>query len=258
MIRDALGRELELARPPRRIVSLVPSLTALLDGLGLDEEVVGLTRFCVHPAGWKARKAVVGGTKDVRVEKVLALEPDLVLANWEENAREQVEALEAAGVAVYVTQVRDLAEDLAMVRALGELVGREARGEELARETERAFAALGGLEPLRALYLIWREPFMSVGGDTFVSAMLGEAGFVNVCGERERYPTLTPDELAALAPEVVLLSSEPYPFKEQHLAEVAALVPEAKVALADGELFSWYGSRILLAPDYFRRLRAGL
>ena len=99
---------------------------------------------------------------------------------------------------------------------------------------------------------------MSVGGDTFVSAMLGEAGFVNVCGERERYPTLTPDELAALAPEVVLLSSEPYPFKEQHLAEVAALVPEAKVALADGELFSWYGSRILLAPDYFRRLRAGL
>lgn len=258
MIRDAVGRELRLARAPRRIVSLVPSLTALLAWLGLDEEVVGLTRFCVHPAGWKARKAVIGGTKDVRLERVLELAPDLVLANWEENAREQVDALEEAGIPVYVTQVRDLAEDLRMVRDVGALVGRRERGEALARQTEQAFAALVGLEPLRALYLIWREPFMSVGGDTFVHAMLAEAGFVNVCGERERYPTLTPDELAALAPEVVLLSSEPYPFQEKHRAEVAALVGEARVVLADGELFSWYGSRILRAPDYFRRLREGL
>lgn len=258
MIRDALGRELALARPPRRIVSLVPSLSALLAWLGLDEEVVGLTRFCVHPAGWKARKAVVGGTKDVRVEAVLALEPDLVVANWEENAREQVEALEQAGVPVYVTQVRDLAEDLSMVRALGELVGRGERGAALARETAAAFAELADLEPLRALYLIWREPFMSVGRDTFVHAMLGAAGLRNVCGEQERYPSLTPAELSALAPEVVLLSSEPYPFAERHRAEVAALVPEAQVVLADGELFSWYGSRILRAPAYFRELRARL
>jgi len=258
VIRDALGRELRLAGEPRRIVSLVPSLTALLAWLGLDDEVVGLTRFCVHPEGWKERKAVVGGTKDARLERIAELQPDLVLANWEENAREQVEALDALGVPVYVTQVRDLADDLAMVRAVGALVGRAEQGAALARETEAAFAALTDLPPLRALYLIWREPYMSVGRDTFVHAMLAQAGLRNVCGEHERYPTLDPQQLSALAPEVVLLSSEPYPFKEKHIGELRELVPEAKVVLADGELFSWYGSRILRAPDYFRRLRAEL
>lgn len=238
--------------PATRIVSLVPSLTALLADLGLDAEVVGLTRFCTDPPGWKERKVVVGGTKDVRPERVAELEPDLVLANREENVREQVEALEAP---VYLSEIKTLADDLEAIAAIGALVGREEAAAELIERTEAAFAALPAFEPLRALYLIWREPYMSVGHDTFIHAIMEAGGFQNVCGDQARYPSLEPEVLRALDPEVILLSSEPYPFKERHLEELEELVPGARAKLVDGVPFSWYGSRVAEAPCYLRALR---
>lgn len=251
---DLAGEPLRLARPARRVVSLVPSLTALLGALGLEEEVLGLTRFCLEPAGWKERKVVVGGTKDLRRERIAALAPDLILANREENVREQVEAL--AGVApVYLCAVADLADDRAMIREVGELVGRGPEAAALAERSAAAFAALPRYAPLRSLYLIWREPYMSVGGDTFISAVMAAGGFANLLASRTRYPSLSPDELAALEPEVILLSSEPYPFRAQHRAELEALVPGAHVLLADGVPFSWYGSCAAEAPAYLRALR---
>ena len=260
---DALGRPVRLAAPPRRIVSLVPSQTELLADLGLDDEVVGLTRFCVHPAGWKAAKTIVGGTKNVDVARVRGLAPDLVIANKEENVREQVEALAAVGP-VYVTDVADVAGALAMIRAVGALVGRAARAGRLADEIEAAFDALppappasGPPRPERALYLIWRDPWMTVGRDTVIADVMGRGGWTNAAADRDRYPALTDDEVRALAPEVVLLSSEPYPFREKHVAEVQALVPGARVALVDGEAFSWYGSRLRHTPAVLRSLRAG-
>ena len=246
---------------PRRIVSLVPSQTELLADLGLDAEVVGLTRFCVRPPDWKAWKRIVGGTKTVDVARVLALDPDLVVANREENVREQVEAL-AEAVPVVVTDVADVPGALAMIRDLGARVGRRPQAEALADEIGAGFARLDsdveGAEPLRALYLIWRDPWMTVGGDTFVSDVMARAGLANVAADRDRYPALSDAELAALAPEVVLLSSEPYPFAERHLAEVRALVPGARVVLADGEAFSWYGSRLRHTPAALRALRRRL
>lgn len=258
---DALGRPVRLAERPRRIVSLVPSQTELLADLGLDEETVGLTRFCVHPAGWKAAKTVVGGTKNVHAERVRALAPDLVLANKEENVREQVEAV-AAFAPVYVTDVADVPGAAAMIRAVGALVGRAAEAEAVAAETEGGFARLAervrqrGAGPVRALYLIWRGPWMTVGGDTIVSNVMARGGFDNATADRDRYPALTDDEVRALRPDVVLLSSEPFPFREKHVAEVQALVPEARVVLVDGEAFSWYGSRLRHTPPYLERLRA--
>ncbi|MBL4850313.1 MAG: ABC transporter substrate-binding protein [Planctomycetes bacterium] len=240
-----------------RIVSLVPSLTALLADLGLDDEVVGLTRFCTDPPGWKRRKCVVGGTKDVHRERIAELEPDLILANREENVREQVEALEAIAP-VHLTEIKTVADDLAAIRAIGALVGREQAAESLALRTEAAFAALPSYPPLRTLYLIWSEPYMCAGGDTFIHAVLSAGGFDNVCGERLRYPSLEPEVLQALEPEVILLSSEPYPFREKHTAELAALVPTARIALVDGVPFSWYGSRAADAPAYLESLRARL
>ena len=254
---DLSGAALRLARPARRIVSLVPSLTALLGALGLEEEVLGLTRFCVEPAGWKARKVVIGGTKDLRPERIAALAPDLILANREENVAEQVEAL-AALAPIYLCSVSDLGEDQAMIREVGELVGRADEAESLARQSAAAFAALPPYAPLRALYLIWRGPYMSIGGDTFISAVMGAGGLENVCGGQTRYPSLEPSELQALAPEVILLSSEPYPFGEEHLAELSALAPDAQVLLVDGVPFSWYGSEAARAPSYLRELRARL
>ena len=252
-----------MAAPPRRIVSLVPSQTELLADLGLDAEVVGLTRFCVHPAGWKAARTIVGGTKNVDVERVRGLAPDLVIANKEENVREQVEAI-AAFCPVYVTDVADVAGAIAMIRDVGALVGQAERAGRLADEVEAGFADLPAppdrsrSEPRpRALYLIWRDPWMAVSGDTFISDVLERGGWTNATADCDRYPSLTEDEVRALAPEVVMLSSEPYPFREAHAAEVQALVPDARVVLVDGEAFSWYGSRLRYTPDVLRSLRSG-
>ena len=256
-IADALGRRVVLGAPPRRVVSLVPSQTELLADLGLDAEVVGLTRFCVHPEGWKARKAIVGGTKNLRLDRIAALRPDLVLANREENERAQVEAVAATGIPVYVTDVATVADALAMIRAVGRLVDRAAPAEALADEIEAGFAVLGAAEPVRAAYFIWRRPWMAAGGDTFIADVMRRAGFVNVFDDRTRYPDVTPEAVGAARPDVLLLSSEPYPFRPEHAAELEAATGVPAV-LVDGEPFSWYGSRMRLAPPYLRALRARL
>ena len=241
---------------PRRIVSLVPSQTELLADLGLDRETVGLTRFCVHPEGWKARKAIVGGTKTVDVARVRALAPDLVIANREENVREQVEAI-AAFAPVAVTDVADVGGALAMIRDVGALTARWPAADALAAEIAAGFGALARAAPapVRALYLIWRDPWMSVGGDTFVSDVMARAGWANACADRARYPALTAAEMAGLDPALVLLSSEPFPFRERHVAELRAVLPAADVRLVDGEVFSWYGSRMRHAPAALRAMR---
>ena len=255
---DATGRRVVLEAAPRRIVSLVPSQTELLADLGLEAETVGLTRFCVHPEGWKQRKAIVGGTKNVDVEKVRALEPDLVIANREENVREQVEAI-AEFVPVWVTDVATVPEAATMIRDVGRMTGR-AEAERIARGLEAAFTDLEAapFRARRALYLIWRAPWMSVGRDTIIADVLRRGGFEVVTDGYERYPALEDADLAALAPDVVVLSSEPYPFAEKHVAEVQVLAPDARVALVDGEPFSWYGSRLLSAPAALRDLRRRL
>ncbi len=246
---DIRGRTIRLAHPPRRIVSLVPSLTELLAALGLEKAVVGLTRFCVRPPGWKRRKTIVGGTKQVNYDRLLGLQPDLVLANLEENTREIVETLDPH-VPVFVTHVRTLEEALQMIRQVGYLTGTEAASEALATAIAERFAALPAYRPRRTLYLIWRAPYMSVGHDTFIHDILQRGGFANMCADRTRYPVLTPEEIRVQHPEVVLLSSEPYPFKEKHIEELRPLCPAATFLLVDGQPFSWYGARLLETPAY--------
>src|SRR5690606_29754423 len=192
--------------------------------------------------------------KNVRVDRVQALAPDLILANLEENVREQVEALDAVAP-VHVTDVATVADALRMIRTVGALVGRGARAEALAVEIERGFAALAERPPVRVAYLIWRGPYMTVGGDTFIHDVLRRGSLANVFGERTRYPEATPEEIAAAEPEVVLLSSEPFPFRQKHVAELADAVPGVAVRLVDGELFSWYGSRMRRTPPYLAGLR---
>ena len=244
-------------RPPQRIVSLVPSLTELLAELGLDEEVVGLTRFCVHPEGWKARKTIVGGTKNVRVERVLGLAPDLVIANREENVRDEVEAI-AAEAPVLLTDIATVEDAREAIRTIGRAVHRAGPADRLADRLGETFRQVDKGAPVRALYLIWRDPWMSVGRDTIIADVMRRGGLVSVTDDRTRYPTLTDDEIRALAPEAILLSSEPYPFAAQHIAEVQALAPEARVVLVDGEAFSWYGPRLREAAPALARLRQQL
>lgn len=239
--------------PPGRVISLVPSLTELVCDLGAEPELVGLTTFCVRPPGLKARKARLGGTKQLKREAAAALAPELVLANREENTREDVEWLEERAP-VHLTDVRDLPGALDMIRAVGALLGRAPAARELSARIEAGFAGLAGLAPRRAAYLIWRRPWMVAGGDTFIGDMLRRGGFVNVFEHLRRYPEVTPEALRDAAPELLLLSSEPFPFKPAHADELTAAVPGARAAFVDGEAFSWYGSRLLETPAHLRQL----
>jgi len=248
--RDALGFEVCLPGPARRIVSLVPSQTELLHDLGLDAEVVGITQFCVHPSHWRRTKTRIGGTKDVRVERVRSLAPDLVIANREENVREQVEAIRGF-CPVWTSDVNDLVGALEMIRSVGRLTGKEAEAGPMAHSIEDAFTAFGRVEvSVRTAYLIWRDPWMAAGGDTFIHDMMRRCGFSNVFAEKPRYPVTSLSELSETGVGLVLLSSEPYPFRERDLEAVRLQIPGAEVRLVDGEMFSWYGSRLRESARY--------
>lgn len=244
-----------------RLVSLCPSLTELLHDLGAAHAVVGRTKFCVHPAPWVEGIEKVGGTKNPRIERIVALAPDLVFMNEEENRAEDAAALRAAGVAVHSSMPRTVADTAAMVRSIAAAIGRDDAGARIAADIEqrarRVEAAARGKAPVRYAYLIWRQPWMSVSDDTFIAALLALAGGRNVLGDAgERYPTVTPEALRTAAPDVVFLSSEPFPFKESHGDELAALaaLQRERFVCADGELLSWHGSRTSAGIDYAEQL----
>lgn len=240
-----------------RLVSLCPSLTELVFALERGGELVGVTRFCVHPAEGVRALEKVGGTKDPDVARIVALAPDLVLMNREENRVEDAEALRAAGLRVHDSMPRTLDETATMVRSIGDALERHDEGEAIARDierrAERVRARAAGKPRPRFAYLIWRKPWMSVNADTFASALLELAGGENVFGARPvRYPEVTPESLAAAEPELVLLSTEPFPFEAKHADELAHLagIPRERFALADGEYLSWHGSRTPDGIDY--------
>lgn len=240
-----------------RIVSLCPSLTELVFDLGLGDALVGVTKFCIHPAEGVRGIEKVGGTKTPKIERVAELAPDLVLLNEEENRVEDAEALGAAGLACHVSFPKTAIETAAMVRSIGGAVGRAEDAERIARAIEeaarRAREGSESLSAVRYAYLIWREPLMSVSGDTFISDLLGLAGGENVFADRpKRYPVVEAEELAAAWLHAVLLSTEPFPFQEKHVDEVSrmtGLAPEI-FHIVDGESLSWHGSRTPAGIDY--------
>jgi ABC-type Fe3+-hydroxamate transport system substrate-binding protein len=246
---------------PVRIVSLVPSITALLHALGLETETIGITKFCVHPDHWFRNKIRVGGTKNVDIHKVASLNPDFIIANKEENIKEQIEAL-AADYPVLLTDVNNLEEALAIIATIGKLTNKSAPATTIINSIEHGFAELANNNKsapvLKTAYLIWKDPYMTVGGDTFINSMMGHAGFSNVFAQETRYPELSIDEIRQSKCDVLLLSSEPYPFKQKHLDELKNQLPGTKVCLVNGEMFSWYGSLLMEAPHYFKELMTAI
>ena len=246
-----------------RIVSLCPSLTELVHDLGAADQVVGRTKFCIHPAPWVDGIERVGGTKNPNLARIIALAPDLVLMNEEENRREDAEALREAGIAVHTSMPRTVDETAQMVRAIAQAIGRAADGARIAADIEQRAARVARAAALREsvtyAYCIWRDPWMTVNDDTFISAMLAMAGGHNVFGDRaDRYPSFALDELRLAAPDVVFLSSEPFPFAVRHVDELVAATgwKRSRFALVDGELLSWHGSRTPAGIDYAETLVA--
>lgn len=263
MFIDQMGRKVKFDHwPPRRIVSLVPSQTEFLADLGLEQEVVGITKFCIHPSDWFQQKNRVGGTKTLNFQKIEALNPDLIIGNKEENDQAQIEAL-AQKYPVWMSDIYTLEDALEMMQSVGELVGKPARAQAIVATIQQQFLQLQAIPtpakyPLKAAYLIWRKPFMAAGSGTFIDDLLTHAGFENVFKNLSRYPEISHEQFVEEQPPIILLSSEPYPFAKKHMAELQEICPESRIMLVNGELFSWYGSRLLQAPEYFEVLRTKL
>lgn len=295
-VQENLNNSINLSFSPKRIVSLVPSQTELLFSLGLDEEVVGISKFCIHPDQWFRTKQRVGGTKTVKKDAVKALQPDLIIANKEENVKEQIEQLEQIAP-VWVSDIKSLDDALKMIISIGKLVNEQERANELSSQIKEAFEQITPVkEKVNTAYFIWKDPYMVAGGDTFIHDMLSLCGFTNIFQNLNRYPEVSicndfinnelirnissslnnplssvnchpssppssspppssvSSHLSANNCQLLLLSSEPYPFKQKHMQELQTLLPFTKIMLVDGQMFSWYGSRLLYSAQYFKKL----
>lgn len=251
---DQTGRKITLNNYPQRIISLVPSQTELLADLGLEKEVTGITKFCIHPAEWFRTKTRIGGTKQIKMDMIQQLQPDLILANKEENVKEQVEELEKQ-YPVWISDVSNLQNACEMIGQIGLITNREIQAISLVDRIKTNFDQLTTThyQP-KIIYLIWQDPYMTIGGDTFINSMLSLAGLQNIYAGKTRYPEITIEDIQNKKPEYLFLSSEPYPFRQKHIDELQLQLPGTKILLVDGELFSWYGSRLQYAPRYFMEL----
>jgi ABC-type Fe3+-hydroxamate transport system substrate-binding protein len=253
---DQLGRLVELPATPRSIVSLVPSITELLYTLQLDDQVTGITKFCVHPESWFRQKTRIGGTKNIKANIIQQLQPDLIIANKEENVKEQVDEL-AKQYPVWISDVNNLTDALEMIEQVGAITGKLNNAMHLISQITTAFTSLKPHSISRkAGYLIWRNPYMTIGNDTFIHDMLRRCGFNNIFGHSTRYPVIDTWQLGQC--DLLLLSSEPFPFQQKHIDELQPHLPNTRMVLVDGEMFSWYGSRLLHAPAYFTRLLSSI
>ena len=252
--RDHLGRKVSVSQKPKRIISLVPSLTELLYDLGLDKEVVGVTKFCVHPKHWRKEKTVIGGTKNFKIDLIQSLNPDLIIANKEENNEEGI--LEVSDFCpVWVSDVTGVSSALDMISAIGDITGRVEEAHSIVAKIKASFKEIKPRQIEKAVYLIWQKPYMAAGSDTFISQMMSVFGEENLI-KTYRYPEISLENIKALKPDVVLLSSEPYPFKEVHKRELSEAL-NCRVELVDGEIYSWYGSRMSKVLDYFKKFKMG-
>ncbi|MGJ8734612.1 MAG: ABC transporter substrate-binding protein [Cellulophaga sp.] len=256
-ITDQMGRQFECPKRPLRIISLVPSQTELLVDLGLEEYIVGVTKFCIHPKHLRMSKKVVGGTKKISLAKIEAVKPDIILCNKEENTKEIIEQLEKI-YPVHVSDINDLEDALDLITQYGVIFNSSLDATKIVstiRNEANSFKNFIKDKPAKKVaYLIWKDPYMAAGKETFIDHMLSLNKYKNVFKDSLRYPEATLETIKELNPDCILLSSEPYPFKREHIDEIKKIMPSTTVELVDGEYFSWYGSRLLDAFIYFKSL----
>lgn len=261
-LRDQIGRPLHLKSVPQRIISLVPSQTELLVDLGLESYLVGVTKFCIHPSHLRKEKVVVGGTKQINIEKIKTLRPDIILCNKEENTKDIVAAC-AEICNIHVSDIFNIQHNLEMIHQYGIIFNKAKEASEITDLIKKEWACfdvfIQNKPLLNAVYFIWKNPWMIAANNTYINYMLALNRFKNSYEDKNRYPEITLRQTKRNnAIDVVMLSSEPFPFKESHISEVKDFYPNAQIIIADGEMFSWYGSRLKEAFKYFKNLRLNL
>ena len=253
--KDQLHRVLEFPETPKRIISLVPSQTELLVDLGLKSQLVGITKFCVHPRSLLSDVKIVGGTKSIHLDKIEDLKPDIIICNKEENTKEIVDSCSTIAP-VWVSDIYTVQDSLAMIYLLATLFEKEGQGRKIIDTIENELTSFRSFMATKlekkVVYLIWKNPYMAAGKQTFINNLLLENKFHNIFQDpTSRYPEVSEKKLKEV--DVVLLSSEPFPFKEKHIKELQEITNK-KIILVDGEYFSWYGSRLQYAFTYFKSL----
>jgi len=262
IIKDQLGREISLKTSPKRIISLVPSQTELLCDLSLESELIGITKFCIHPYHLKATKTIVGGTKKVDFEKIKALSPDFILCNKEENTYAFLPELEKIAP-TYFSDVNSIEDSISLIRDLGTLLNRRTESTNLIAKINfklNDFKTFIKNKPTKKVaYFIWANPWMVAGNETYINELLKLNKFENIYNNMSRYPKIEINKIRHDGdPDVIILSSEPYSFKDEHAMEIGSYTNRSITVFGDGELFSWFGSRILHSFDYFKELHAKL
>lgn len=256
-MKDQLDRHIIIDKIPKRIISLVPSQTELLVDLGLEEAIVGITKFCVHPAHLKQTKVIVGGTKQVHFDRIKALNPDIILCNKEENTKEMIQELESIAT-VHISDIYTIDDALELIQLYGTLFRRENAARTIIKQiSKKKFEFedfIKDKSKKSAAYFIWKGPWMVAAKHNFIDELMGLNGLENYYGRLSRYPEVVLNAHLPEKAEVVLLSTEPFPFKEEHIAGIKPFFPKATILVVDGEMFSWYGSRLLKAFDYFKTL----
>jgi ABC-type Fe3+-hydroxamate transport system substrate-binding protein len=253
LFKDQLNQSIELESAPKRIVSLIPSQSEYLWDLGLRNELVGISKFCIHPKEMFETVTRVGGTKQIDLEKIKQLDPDIIIGNKEENVKEQIEALQKH-FPVWMSDVNTLDEAYDMMLKLGEMCGKKAESEKMLSGIIDKMNGIRNLfEGKRVAYFIWNKPYMVAASDTFIDSIMRECGMINHLKSKTRYPEISVGDLEGA--DYCFLSSEPFPFDHKHLTELQGQLKTCKVALVNGEMFSWYGSHLRLLPDYLKKLK---
>ncbi|WP_271406614.1 ABC transporter substrate-binding protein [Tenacibaculum soleae] len=260
--KDQMNRVFEVPKTPKRIISLVPSQTELLVDLGLEKFIIGVTKFCIHPSYLRKKKTIVGGTKNIKIDKIKALKPDIILCNKEENTKEIVEACEQIAP-THVSDIFALDDSKELIMQYGEILSCKTAAENIVKklniEISKFQQFIKNTKEKKVAYFIWRNPWMVAGNNTFINHLLELNNFKNIYSNKQRYPEINLDEITKNdALDFILLSSEPYPFKEKHISEISKYYKNSQTILVDGEMFSWYGSRLLKAFDYFIQLHRSI
>lgn len=263
-VTDQLGNTFTFENTPKRIISLVPSLTELLYEMGLENEIIGVTKFCVHPYHFSSTKISVGGTKKVHFEKIEALQPDIIICNKEENTKEMIEELQKINKNVFVTDIISIKDCLEAIETLGVIFNKRTNANKIidkiifAHDDFQKF--MQERKPQKVAYFIWANPYMVAGKDTFINTLLKLNKFENIYESREgRYPEVIVQKMRIQGdPDIVFLPSEPFPFKDEHAFELGRHTHHASTIFVDGEMFSWYGSRLIKSFDYFKKLHLRL
>lgn len=250
-IQDQIGNTIVCQTEPQRLVSLVPSLTETLIDLGLADRVVGRTKFCIHPKDQVIGIPKFGGTKNPNIQGIIDIKPDLIIANKEENRPEDIAVLKKH-CPVYVSDIKTNQDAIECIKHLQNLLACP-NGDKVIEQLKNC-QQLSIPRNIRCLYLIWKAPYMSVGHDTFIGSVMQQYGFENVCHHLNRYPELGIEAIQQLSAQVIFLSSEPYPFKSKDVEDFQKKCPYSRIVLVDGELFSWYGTRMIIAHDYLIQL----